>query len=406
LTLAERVGSLWRRYRVEVCWWIFVLINVAGILIFREWATVPFHFIWISLTLLYGWRVWAMRPTSAALAAVIVVTGVSLGADVVSGDQAPDELAEIPLMSAVFAAMVLFVRRAVAAREEISHVYEHNVVLLEYARHLVRHASHIVRTPLTIALGHAEILQRTTDDAVAARDAGVVIDELTRLKETTDRLLELATSHQPDFVRPVLTPLREVVADACDHWSAKGAPVRLGKVDDAAVRLDPDRLLEALDELIGNAVTQTASGTIVEVSTRREVEASARHEDGREVIEVADRGPGIREDDEKPLFDRFAAADGNRKRGARLGLAIVRAIAEAHGGSVAVRDRPGGGAVVELRLPREGPGHEPAGAAIAPAGAAVAPVNAAMNRRPSLPAYECPDGLLSPPGAWGCRRAG
>ena len=140
-------------------------------------------------------------------------------------------------------------------------------------------ASHIVRTPLTIALGHAEILQRTTDDAVAARDAGVVIDELTRLKETTDRLLELATSHQPDFVRPVLTPLREVVADACDRWSAKGAPVRLGKVDDAAVRLDPDRLLEALDELIGNAVNQTPPG--------RPVEISARRENGCEVIGVA-----------------------------------------------------------------------------------------------------------------------
>jgi signal transduction histidine kinase len=402
LTLAERIGSLWRRYRVEIGWWIFVLINVAGILIFREWATVPFHFIWISLTLLYGWRVWAMRPTSAALATVIVVTGVSLGADVVSGDQAPDELAEIPLMSAVFAAMVLFVRRAVAAREEISRVYEHNVVLLQHARHLVRHASHIVRTPLTIALGHAEILQRTTDDVGAARDAGVVIDELTRLKETTDRLLELATSHQPDFVRPVLTPLREVVADACDCWSAKGAPVRLGKVDDAAVRLDPDRLLEALDELIGNAATQTAPGTSVEVSTR--------HEDGSEVIEVADRGPGIREDDEKPIFDRFAPADGNRRRGARLGLAIVRAIAEAHGGSAGVHDRPGGGAVVELRLPREGPGHEPAGAAIAPA-------NAAVNRGLSLPAHghgrnpsaraaPGPGGPLTPPGAWGCRPAG
>jgi len=334
--LAERIGFLWRRYRVEVCWWIFVLLNVAGILIFREWATVPFHFIWISLTLLYGWRVWAMRPTSAALAAIIIVTGVSLGADVVTGYQAADELTEIPLMSAVFAATVLFVRRAVAAREEISRVYEHNVVLLQTARHLVRHASHVVRTPLTIALGHAEILQRTTDDVVAARDAGVVIDELTRLKETTDRLLELATSHQPDFVQPVLTPLREVVADACDRWSAKGAPVRLGKVDDAAVMLDPDRLLEALDELIGNAVTQTAPGTSVEVSTR--------HEDDCEVIEVADRGPGIREDGEKPIFERFAPADGNRKRGARLGLAIVRAIAEAHKGDRRGARRLGRGA--------------------------------------------------------------
>jgi signal transduction histidine kinase len=368
--LAERVGSLWRRYRVEVCWWIFVLINVAGILIFREWATVPFHFIWISLTLLYGWRVWAMRPTSAALAAVIIVTGVSLGADVVSGDQAPDELAEIPLMSAVFAAMVLFVRRAVAAREEISHVYEHNVVLLEYARHLVRHASHIVRTPLTIALGHAEILERTTDDAAAARDARVVIDELKRLKDATDRLLELATSHQPGFVHPVVTPLREVVADACDRWSEKGALVRPGEVDDAVIRLDPGRLQEALDELIRNAVNQTPPG--------RPVEISARRENGCEVIGVADRGPGIREDDTKPIFERFARADGDRKRGARLGLAIVQAIAKAHGGSVGVRDRPGGGAVVELRLPRQSAGHVPAVPEMAPASAAHPPASRGM----------------------------
>jgi two-component system, OmpR family, sensor kinase len=358
LTSAERIGCLWRRYWVEIGWWIFVLVNVAAILIVREWATVPFHFIWISLSLLYGWRVWTMRATSLALTAIIIVTGVSLGADVISGDQAPDELTEIPLMSAVFAAMVLFVRRSVAAREEISRVYERNVVLLQHARHLFRHASHIVRTPLTIALGHAEILQRTTDDAVAARDAQVVIDELMRLKEATDRLLALATSHQPDFVRPVVTPLLEVVADACDRWSAKGALVRLGKVDDAVIQLDPDRVLEALDELIRNAVAETLPGTPIEVS--------ARHEDGYEVIEVADRGPGIREDGKKPIFDRFASADGSRKRGARLGLAIVTAIAAAHGGSVGVRARPGGGAVVELRLPPQGPGREPAAAEIAP----------------------------------------
>ena len=153
MTLAERIGWFWRQYRVEIGWWVFVLLNVAGILIFREWATVPFHFIWISLSLLYGWRVWATRATSVVLAMIIIVTGFSLGADVMSGDQAADELTEIPLMSAVFAAMVLFVRRSVTAREEIGRVYEHDVVLLQYARHLIRHASHIVRTPLTLPWG-------------------------------------------------------------------------------------------------------------------------------------------------------------------------------------------------------------------------------------------------------------
>jgi signal transduction histidine kinase len=353
LKLAERVGPKWRRYQVEIAWWFLVLVNVAGILLVPEWATVPFHFIWISLSLLYGWRVWALRATGMTLAAIILVTGFSLGYDVLAGEQAPDELTEIPLMSAVFVVMVLFVRRSVAAREEISHVYEHNVVLLQYTRQLVRHASHIVRTPLTIALGHAEILQRTTEDETAARDAQVVIDELMRLKQTTDRLLELATSHQADFVRPVTTSLREILADACDRWTASGTAVRLGKIDDAIIRLDTDRLHEALDELIGNAATETPPGAPVEVS--------ARHAHSYEVVEIADRGPGIREDGTKPIFDRFTRADGNRKRGARLGLAIVRAIAEAHGGSFGVHDRPGGGTVVELRLPLQGPGRETAG---------------------------------------------
>lgn len=349
----EPPGRWWRRYRVEIGWWIFVLVNAACILVFREWATVPFHFVWISLSLLYGWRVWAIGPTTVTLAAVIFVTGVSLGSTVITGDQAADELTEIPLMAAVFAVMVLFVRRSVSAREEISRVYDRNLVLLDHARHLIRHASHVVRTPLTIALGHAEILQRTTDDAAAAGDAQVVIDELKRLKHTTDRLLELAVSHQPDFVRPQATPVREVVEDACARWLGKGTPVRLGTLDDAVLRVDADRLLEALDELIRNAVAVTPAESSVEIS--------ARQDNGWEVIAVADRGPGIREDDQKSIFDRFTRADGGHKRGARLGLAIVRAITEAHGGSVGVRDRAGGGALVELRLPLQPPERDLAG---------------------------------------------
>lgn len=360
--MAELIRPVWRRYRVEIVWWAFVALNAAAILIFRAWATVPFHFIWISMSLLYGWRVWTLPATAVSLAVVIVATGSVLAADVIAGDQAPDELTEIPLMSAVFVTMVVFVRRTVASKVEISRVYEHNLRLLDYARHLIRHASHIVRTPLTLALGHAEILQRTTLDESAARDAQVVIDELMRLKHTTDRMLELATSHQAEFVRPVDTPLLEVLADTTDRWSADGAPVRLGRVDDTVIRVDAERLEEALDELIGNAVTAAPSGEPIEVS--------ARNDGGCAVISVADRGPGITEDDSRPIFDRFTRADGDfkRGRGARLGLAIVKAIAEAHGGAVRIGRRPGGGAVVELRLPLPGP--EAAGSWMAPAAGA------------------------------------
>lgn len=349
--LADRTGYFWLRYRVELVWWSFVLLNVAGILVFREWATVPFHFIWISLTLLYGWRVWGLQATVLTLAAIILLTGASLGYDVLAGYQAPDELTEIPLMSAVFAAMVLFVRRIIAAREEISRDHQGNLVLLDYTRQLVRHASHILRTPLTVALGYAEILKRTTDDLSAAGDAQVVIDELMRLKQTTDRLLKLAVSHQADFVRPVACSLREVLAEAREEWAADGVPVRLGTIDDAIIRIDPGRLREALDELIGNAAGSSQGAP---------VEVCARHQEGCEVVAVADRGPGLREDCNKPIFDRFASANGTGQRGARLGLALVRAIAEAHGGSIRVRDRPGGGAVVELRLPLRPPGQDAA----------------------------------------------
>jgi signal transduction histidine kinase len=333
---------------------------MAGILVFSEWATVPFHFIWIGVSLLYGWRVWSLPATVAALAGVIVATGSVLTVDVISGTQAVDELTEIPLMSIVFATMVLFVRRSVAARNEISRVYERNMILLDNLRQLIRHASHIVRSPLTLALGYTEILQRTTTDESAAHNAEIVIEALMQLKHTTDRMLELAISHQSDFVRPTDTLLVEVLADATARWSAKGALVRLGPVGDAVVRVDADRLEEALDELIGNAVTAAPPAELIEVS--------ARPDRSHLVIEVADRGPGIKEDDAKDIFDRFTRADGDsrRGRGGRLGLAIVKAIAEAHGGSVRIGDRPGGGAVVELRLPLPGAGPEKTGAKSVP----------------------------------------
>lgn len=360
----EWIRRGWRRYWVEICWWVFVALNMAGILIFREWATVPFHFIWIGVSLLYGWRVWSLSATIASLAVVIVATGSVLGADVITGDQAVDELTEIPLMAIVFVTMVMFVRRSAAAKLEISQVYEHNVQLLDFLRHLIRHASHIVRSPLTIALGYTEILQRTVLDESVAHHSEIVIDALMQLKHTTDRMLELAISHQPDFVRPLETPLVEILADAAGRWSAKGVLVRSGQVDDTVIRVDAERLAEALDELIGNAVAAAPPAEPVDVSARRD--------GGCVVIAVADRGPGIREDSSKPVFDRFTRADGDfrRGRGARLGLALVKAIAEAHGGSVRIGSRPGGGAVVELRLPLPGRGPEAAGAEMASASAA------------------------------------
>jgi two-component system OmpR family sensor kinase len=347
-TLTRRATAFARKYWVEIAWCGFVLLNVAAILVFPDWATVPFHFIWITLSLLYGWRVWGLRATGTALAAVIMITGVALLDDVILRYQAPDELTEIPLMAAVFVVMVMYVRRSVAAKEQIRRISEHK---LAQERQFIEDASHVLRTPLTIALGHAELIKRTTTDPLAARDSEVVIDELHRLKMVSDRLLRLAATEQPDFVHPVETPIRELVKDASARWSSTCPAVELGRVADVSVPLDPARVLDALDELIGNAVGHTPPGTPVKLSARRE--------DGCVVVAVADSGPGIPSSAQALVFDRFARVEGHDRRNSLgIGLAIVKAIAEAHGGSVTLRSEPGRGATFELRLPVAGAKHE------------------------------------------------
>lgn len=328
----------------EVLWWGFVALNTWGIWVLGEWATVPFHFIWIGLALMYGWRVWSLRGTAAALGVVVVLTGALLGLDVVAGDQQPDELTEIPLMSAVFGAMVLYVRRAAKVQQETELVSERNRALLEQNRRLVQNVSHNLRTPLTIALGFAEVLQRTTTDRRAADDAQEVIDELHRLKKATDRLLRLAKSDQPDFLFRTEASVAALVGEVTSRWARTGAQVEAGRLDDAELMLDEDRVVEILDELVSNAVQHGGPGTHVLVSSQLA---------GRwMVISVSDDGPGIPADVAPTMFDRFAHLAEQGHDGFGLGLAIVKAVVDAHGGVVGLVSRSGSpGACVEIRLP-------------------------------------------------------
>ena len=83
---------------------------------FPDWETIPFHFVWISLTLVYGFRVWRRWPTALILGAVVVTTGGSILADAFDGSQLWGELFEVPLMAAMFLAMVWHAQRRRASR--------------------------------------------------------------------------------------------------------------------------------------------------------------------------------------------------------------------------------------------------------------------------------------------------
>jgi signal transduction histidine kinase len=338
----HRPALVWHEHWVDILWWCFVAINAWAILMFRAWATVPFHFIWIGVTLMYGWRVWSMKVTVLSLSVIVVVTSATMLVEVVHGFQEPDELTEIPLMATVFLVMVVYVRRRVAAQQETEQIAARNLALVEQSRTLVQNASHVLRTPLTIALGHAELLQQAAMSSEMTEDAQVVVNELSRLKQITDRFLGLAKSEQPDFLYPVETAVGELVSTTATRWMATHPLVGLGVVESEVMALDPGRVAEALDELIGNAIVHCPAAP-VEVS-------GSRRADGY-VISVADRGPGVPPRMTASVFDRFTHGTETKPRGAGLGLAIVKAVSEGHGGTVNVRSRRGGGSAFEMALP-------------------------------------------------------
>jgi signal transduction histidine kinase len=332
---------------VEVLWVPFVLVNTAGVVRYANWATVPFHFVWIGLSLLYGWRVWKTAGTTVALVTVIVLTGFALLKDVVEGRQSPDELTELPLMAVVFVVMVLYVRRAVAGREQIRRISERNLALLQRQRDLVQDVSHVLRTPLTIALGHTELLLRGARDRETARDLTVVIDELTRLKHVSDRLLALAASEQPDFLQGVETRVDRLVMQAASSWSSSHPAVVLGGLAPVSALVDPTQLRVALDELINNAIRHNPPGTPVVLSVSSM--------DGAVSIAVTDNGSGIPREAQPRIFDRFIRLRRTHEDGSLgLGLALVKAIADAHAGRLLLHSVPGAGTTFTLCLPAEG----------------------------------------------------
>jgi len=331
-----------------VAWGVFSVVNLVAMQVFPTWETVPFHFIWVSITILYGFRVWRSGPTVLVLVAVMSLTGVSIFLDYERGQQPLDELTEVPLMAAMFAAMVWHARRRLVAMRQIELVSESNRRLIDRQHEFIQDASHELRTPITVALGHAELLQASAAGTLR-EDATVVVEELTRLRRLSDRLLLLATAEDPDFLAREPVEIEEVLADTLRRWAPIPRRWRLAGLVDATVLGDRDRLSLAVDALVENAVKHTAPGQLIELSSRRL--------DGRMVaIAIADAGTGLAGADEDldRLFDRFTRArtgSPTEGSGSGLGLAIVKAIVWAHGGEARARRRPGGGSVFELVLP-------------------------------------------------------
>ena len=330
---------------IDVAWGIFALLNLVAIYVFAGWETVPFHFIWVSLTILYGFRVWRMTSTLVLLGVIIVATGVPIAIDISRNAQPLGEITEVPLMSAMFLAMVWHARRRPSVTEQMKRVSDANLRLLERERRFIQNASHELRTPITVAIGHAELLHRATDPKRMAADARVVVEELMRLRRLSDRLLLLAAAEDPDFLHKKPIEVEPILVNALHRWSPTPRQWRLGTTHEVAIDADADRLALAIDALIENAVKHTTPDDWIELSVRR------TH--GVEIT-VADSGKGIPPEDLDRIFERFVRSDASRQgatEGHGLGLAIVKTIAEAHGGTLGVRSKVGKGTELTISLP-------------------------------------------------------
>ncbi|HEX3262718.1 MAG TPA: HAMP domain-containing sensor histidine kinase [Solirubrobacterales bacterium] len=336
--------GLLRRRGIEIAWVVFAAANLVAMALIPSWETIPFHFIWISLTLLYGFRVWGPRATGIVLGLVIAATGSLILSDAFEGSQLWGELFEVPLMSAMFLAMVWHARRRQDALRILEREGAERAALLAQQKRFLHDVSHELRTPVTIARGHLEVLRRVNGEP--AQEIEVALDELGRIENILERLLLLAKSKQPDFVVPSELELEPFLEDVFVRWSGvvqRGW--RLGELAPGRLRADPDALRIALDALLENAVKYTEPADAITLSA---------HAVNRSVlIEVADEGQGLLDGAGERIFERFARADPARTRaqgGAGLGLAIVDAIVRAHGGACSARNSAAG-AVFTLRFP-------------------------------------------------------
>lgn len=296
----------------------------------------------------------------SARARVVIAVPVTaeerkLGVLTVYGDRAPifveDDLWLVQLL-ADQTAVILEARRM--AREAIELRGREETTLLK--EEFLSAAAHDLRTPLTVLLGQAELLERRLqrDPGSAIDPAGImrIARESRRLRDLVSDLLE---AQRLEDVGPSAdqepADIRGLVRASLERYGYDGAEFRSGLPDEPIlVRMDPVRLEQVLDNLLENALKYASGGSPTEVR--------AWAENGEARISVVDHGMGIPDGERGAVFERFVRASNAQARsdtGLGLGLYICRRIVEGHGGRIWADETPGGGSTFNVSLPAEVP---------------------------------------------------
>ncbi|MGH3887198.1 MAG: ATP-binding protein [Pseudonocardiaceae bacterium] len=235
-----------------------------------------------------------------------------------------------------------------ALAEQFNAMMERLQAAFATQREFLDDASHELRTPITIIRGNLELLG--DDPAERAEDIRLCLDELDRMTRIVDDLLLLAKSERPDFVRPEPVELAELTSDVDAKVRALGERHwQLEAIGEGTVRVDAQRITQAMVQLAHNAVQHTQPGDVITIGSALRL--------GTLTFWITDSGPGVPPEDRQAIFERFSRGSTGGARahsaGAGLGLAIVTAIADTHGGTVRLQSVPGQGATFSIEIPAQ-----------------------------------------------------
>lgn len=222
-----------------------------------------------------------------------------------------------------------------------------------HVREFTLHASHELKTPLTVMQGELEAA--LSDETLSSSHRELIsghLDEVQRLARIVDSLALLAKA-DAGMVAMKMEPvnLSELVRDSFEDAQvlarARNIRVVLGKCDEISVKGDRHRLRQLLLNLMDNAVKHNRDGGIIEMQ--------CMHNGDWAELRISNSGPGLSAEQLSHVFERFFRGDparGSSKEGCGLGLAISKWIVEAHGGSISLKSTPPGPTAVEVRLPQ------------------------------------------------------
>lgn len=291
------------------------------------WTLAGVAVVVLAAMALVGWVIARSitRPIVAVRDAAVRAGSGDLDVDIEVGD-APPELSEL---------VSRFNEMARRLRD-----------LIERQRSFIGDASHQLRTPLTGLRLRLENLEATVDDESLSEVEGALA-EVDRLNRLAEQLLALARAEDAD-VEPDRIDLARLVADRCELWTAvaaeRGVSIRNqgttgGPIEARAI---PGAVDQILDNLLDNALSVSPEGSQIEVSLQ-----PGEHQHR---ITITDSGPGMSPADLERAFDRFWQGDSAR-RGTGIGLAVVRQLAEASGGTASLEAARGGGLVATVTFP-------------------------------------------------------